>query len=79
MFRWSPPIYLPGRLARSWEISLDFGETPMHSFDHLIRIRPESGLLVVFPSWLYHWATPTSGKHPASPCLSMRQWCAKSL
>ena len=28
------------------------------------RVRPESGLLVVFPSWLYHWVHPYAGQSP---------------
>jgi Putative 2OG-Fe(II) oxygenase len=29
-----------------------------------VRVRPESGLLVVFPSWLYHWVHPYAGQPP---------------
>jgi hypothetical protein len=28
------------------------------------RIRPEAGLLVLFPSWLYHWVHPYAGNTP---------------
>jgi uncharacterized protein (TIGR02466 family) len=28
------------------------------------RVRPEAGLLVVFPSWLYHWVHPYAGQTP---------------
>ena len=28
------------------------------------RVRPEAGLLVLFPSWLYHWVHPYSGRTP---------------
>jgi uncharacterized protein (TIGR02466 family) len=28
------------------------------------RVRPESGLLVIFPSWLYHWVHPYAGASP---------------
>jgi uncharacterized protein (TIGR02466 family) len=28
------------------------------------RIRPDAGLLVVFPSWLYHWVHPYAGTTP---------------
>ena len=28
------------------------------------RVRPESGLLVIFPSWLYHWVHPYAGESP---------------
>src|SRR4051812_42367110 len=29
-----------------------------------LRVRPEAGLLVVFPSWLYHWVHPYAGQIP---------------
>lgn len=28
------------------------------------RVRPQAGLLVLFPSWLYHWVHPYSGHTP---------------
>ena len=28
------------------------------------RVRPEAGLLVLFPSWLYHWVHPYTGQTP---------------
>ena len=28
------------------------------------RVRPMAGLLVVFPSWLYHWVHPYAGESP---------------
>ena len=28
------------------------------------RIRPQAGLLVLFPSWLYHWVHPYTGQTP---------------
>jgi uncharacterized protein (TIGR02466 family) len=28
------------------------------------RVRPEAGLLVLFPSWLYHWVHPYAGQTP---------------
>jgi uncharacterized protein (TIGR02466 family) len=28
------------------------------------RVWPDAGLLVVFPSWLYHWVHPYAGQHP---------------
>jgi uncharacterized protein (TIGR02466 family) len=27
-----------------------------------LRVQPEAGLLVVFPSWLYHWVHPYAGQ-----------------
>jgi uncharacterized protein (TIGR02466 family) len=29
-----------------------------------LRVQPQSGLLVVFPSWLYHWVHPYEGETP---------------
>jgi uncharacterized protein (TIGR02466 family) len=29
-----------------------------------VRVRPYAGLLVVFPSWLYHWVHPYEGQTP---------------
>jgi uncharacterized protein (TIGR02466 family) len=29
-----------------------------------VRVRPEAGLIVVFPSWLYHWVHPYAGQTP---------------
>jgi uncharacterized protein (TIGR02466 family) len=37
---------------------------PGDPYGEPLRIRPESGLLVVFPSWLYHWVHPYSGESP---------------
>jgi uncharacterized protein (TIGR02466 family) len=28
------------------------------------RVRPQAGLLVIFPSWLYHWVHPYTGQTP---------------
>jgi len=28
------------------------------------RVRPDDGLLVVFPSWLFHWVHPYTGRTP---------------
>ena len=28
------------------------------------RVQPQAGLLVVFPSWLYHWVHPYAGERP---------------
>ena len=28
------------------------------------RVRAQSGLLVMFPSWLYHWVHPYAGETP---------------
>jgi uncharacterized protein (TIGR02466 family) len=29
-----------------------------------VRVRPEAGLIVIFPSWLYHWVHPYAGHTP---------------
>jgi uncharacterized protein (TIGR02466 family) len=35
--------------------------TPGDPFGHPVRISPQAGLLVVFPSWLTHWVHPHAG------------------
>ena len=37
---------------------------PGHPRGEPVRVRPESGLLVVFPSWLSHWVHPYAGHSP---------------
>jgi uncharacterized protein (TIGR02466 family) len=37
---------------------------PGDPYGEAVRVRPEPGLLVVFPSWLYHWVHPYSGETP---------------
>jgi uncharacterized protein (TIGR02466 family) len=37
---------------------------PGDPYGEPFRVRPESGLLVVFPSWLYHWVHPHAGQAP---------------
>jgi hypothetical protein len=27
-------------------------------------VRPQAGLIVIFPSWLYHWVHPYAGHTP---------------
>ncbi len=34
---------------------------PGHPFGRPLRIQPEAGLMVVFPSWLYHLVHPYTG------------------
>jgi uncharacterized protein (TIGR02466 family) len=36
--------------------------TPGDPFGHPVRIPPQAGMLVVFPSWLTHWVHPHSGQ-----------------
>ena len=35
---------------------------PGDPYGEPIRIRPETGLMVIFPSWLYHWVHPYAGE-----------------
>jgi uncharacterized protein (TIGR02466 family) len=37
---------------------------PGDPYGEPVRVRPEAGLLVVFPSWLYHWVHPYAGQSP---------------
>ena len=37
---------------------------PGDPYGEPFRVRPQAGLLVVFPSWLYHWVHPYSGQTP---------------
>jgi uncharacterized protein (TIGR02466 family) len=37
---------------------------PGDPYGEPFRVRPESGLLVIFPSWLYHWVHPYAGQSP---------------
>jgi uncharacterized protein (TIGR02466 family) len=37
---------------------------PGDPYGEPFRVRPHAGLLVVFPSWLYHWVHPSAGQTP---------------
>jgi len=37
---------------------------PGDPYGEPFRVRPEAGLLVLFPSWLYHWVHPYAGETP---------------
>src|SRR5262245_26439677 len=37
---------------------------PGDPYGEPVRVRPQAGLLVVFPSWLYHWVHPYVGQRP---------------
>jgi uncharacterized protein (TIGR02466 family) len=37
---------------------------PGDPYGEPFRVRPQSGLLVIFPSWLYHWVHPYAGQTP---------------
>lgn len=40
---------------------VDMAGTPGNPFGRTIAVKPVSGLLVLFPSWLYHWVNPYQG------------------
>ncbi len=40
---------------------VDMAGMPGNPFGRTIAITPASGLMVVFPSWLYHWVNPYHG------------------
>jgi len=37
---------------------------PGDPYGEPVRIRPQAGLIVIFPSWLYHWVHPYAGHTP---------------
>jgi uncharacterized protein (TIGR02466 family) len=37
---------------------------PGDPYGEPFRVRPQAGLLVLFPSWLYHWVHPYTGETP---------------
>lgn len=37
---------------------------PGDPYGEPLRVKPEDGLLVIFPSWLYHWVHPYVGETP---------------
>jgi len=37
---------------------------PGDPYGEPVRVRPEAGLIVIFPSWLYHWVHPYAGHTP---------------
>jgi uncharacterized protein (TIGR02466 family) len=37
---------------------------PGDSYTEPVRVRPQAGLIVIFPSWLYHWVHPYAGHSP---------------
>ena len=43
---------------------VDAVTAPGDPYGEPFRVRPQAGLLVVFPSWLYHWVHPYAGKTP---------------
>ena len=43
---------------------VDAVTAPGDPYGEPVRIRPDAGLLVIFPSWLYHWVHPYEGQTP---------------
>ena len=37
---------------------------PGDPYGEPLRVRPQAGLIVIFPSWLYHWVHPYAGHTP---------------
>ncbi len=73
---WSGVYYVdPGTDSRDQPLSgvLEFLDpragveavtAPGDPYGDPFRVRPEAGLLVLFPSWLYHWVHPYTGQTP---------------
>jgi uncharacterized protein (TIGR02466 family) len=73
---WSGVYYVdPGTPSRDQPLSgvLEFLDpragveavtAPGDPYGAPFRVRPEAGLLVIFPSWLYHWVHPYGGETP---------------
>jgi uncharacterized protein (TIGR02466 family) len=45
-------------------VGVEAVSAPGDPYGEPVRVRPESGLLVIFPSWLYHWVHPYVGQSP---------------
>jgi uncharacterized protein (TIGR02466 family) len=43
---------------------VDAVTAPGDPYGEPFRVHPEDGLLVIFPSWLYHWVHPYVGNEP---------------
>jgi hypothetical protein len=43
---------------------VDAVTAPGDPYGEPFRLRPQAGLLVIFPSWLYHWVHPYTGQTP---------------
>ena len=43
---------------------VDAVTAPGDPYGEPFRVRPQAGLLMVFPSWLYHWVHPYTGQTP---------------
>jgi uncharacterized protein (TIGR02466 family) len=71
---WSGVYYVDaGTVDRSLSGVLEFLDpragveavtAPGDPYGEPVRVRPEAGLIVIFPSWLYHWVHPYAGHTP---------------
>jgi uncharacterized protein (TIGR02466 family) len=71
---WSGVYYVDaGALDRSLSGVLEFLDpragveavtAPGDPYGEPVRVRPEAGLIVIFPSWLHHWVHPYAGHTP---------------
>jgi uncharacterized protein (TIGR02466 family) len=71
---WSGVYYVDaGTLDRTLSGVLEFLDpragveavtAPGDPYGEPVRVRPEAGLIVIFPSWLYHWVHPYGGRTP---------------
>lgn len=61
----APPPSLSGILElRDPRPGVEMVPAPGWPFGHPLRIEPETGLMVLFPSWLYHLVHPYEGDRP---------------
>ena len=72
-FHWSGVYYVEaGGAAPDWPRSgmiefqdprgcVDMAGMPGNPFGRTVAVTPTTGMLVVFPSWLYHWVNPYHG------------------
>jgi uncharacterized protein (TIGR02466 family) len=51
-------------------------EVPGNPYGQRIIIRPQPGLLVLFPSWLYHFVHPTESDSPRISIAFNASWIA---
>lgn len=55
--------------------SVEAVTAPGDPYGEPVRVRPEAGLIVVFPSWLFHWVHPYAGQTPRI-AVSFNATCA---
>jgi uncharacterized protein (TIGR02466 family) len=44
--------------------AVEMAGMPGNPFGRSIAVRPQSGMIVIFPSWLLHWVNPYQGDEP---------------